>query len=536
MEKKTIIALVLSALVLLTYQFYMAKYHPAGELTGTADVGPKAGDITVPREEYAGLQTEREEFLEKEIAPSIPAKEAEIETEKYVITLTNEGGCIKSIVLKEYPHPATNEIFKLVEIEDPAEGIFGITNFWGYDLSRIRYDMDEKHNEVIFSTQLNNGLEIIKRYTFNSSLYHIELELSFRNPSDQPLQGDYLIIASSNIDIPTRIDRRYTQIVSDISGKARRDSGKKREGDFAEGIVNYTGLQNKYFSVIAKTSTPTKGALLKQLDNNNLLSAIAIDKFIINPHSGASHNFLLYVGPSKRELMKPYGLDSAVSYGFFGGISEILLVGLKLFHRVFRNWGVAVVLLSVCTNLILFPLSRKSYESMKKVQELQPHMEKLRNDHKDNPNKLNKEMMELYKKYNVNPMGGCLPLLLQMPIFIALYQALMRSLELRGASFLWIRDLSMPDAIRLPFTLPILGNSVNLLPILMAGAMVFQQRIATRKSPTASDQAKQQQQMMMIMMPVIFLFIMYNFPSGLVLYWLTNTLLTMFEQRSIMHR
>lgn len=125
-------------------------------------------------------------------------------------------------------------------------------------------------------------------------------------------------------------------------------------------------------------------------------------------------------------------------------------------------------------------------------------------------------------------------MLLQIPVFIALYQALMRSLDLRGARFLWIKDLSMPDAVHLPFTIPVLGDTINILPILMAGAMVFQQKIATRKGKVESAQAKQQQQMM-IMMPVLFLFIMYNFPSGLVLYWLTNTILTMFEQRAIMH-
>ena len=142
--------------------------------------------------------------------------------------------------------------------------------------------------------------------------------------------------------------------------------------------------------------------------------------------------------------------------------------------------------------------------------------------------------MELYKKYNINPLSGCLPVLLQMPIFIALYQALIKSIDLRGAGFLWIKDLSMPDAVNLAFNIPGLGNTINILPVLMAGAMVFQQHIATKKSTGASAQTKQQQQMM-IMMPVLFLFIMYNFPSGLVLYWLINTLLTVLEQHGIMY-
>ena len=535
MEKRTILALILSAFVLLIFQLYMAKYYPATKLSGTqevAETGQAAGEMPITKFEKPASLIEKPREIK---TPTIPLKEVEVETEKYVVTLSNEGGCVKSIVLKEYPHPATNETFKLIDIALPEEGIFNMDGLGEGDLSRVRYVTNKKGKEVLFSARLENGLEITKKYIFHDFLYHMELEVYLRNSSAYPLQADYFITAASNIDIANKIDRRYAQIVSNISGKARRDNGKKDDGLFKEGIVKYTGLQSKYFSAIVKTSVPTKGVLLKQIDGNNLLSALKIDGFTINPNSAVSHNFLLYAGPSKQDLMKPYGLDEAVSYGFFGGISKVLLAGLKLFQRVFRNWGVAVILLSVCVNLILFPLTRKSHKSMKKVQELQPHMEKLRNEHKDNPHKLNKEMMELYKKYNVNPMGGCLPLLLQMPIFIALYQALMRSLDLRGARFLWIKDLSMPDAVHLPFTMPVLGNSINILPILMAGAMVFQQKIAMQRgSATSSPQAKQQQQMM-IMMPVLFLFIMYSFPSGLVLYWLTNTVLTMCEQRATMH-
>ena len=523
------------ALVLFTYQLYIAKYYPTA-YTGTApDVktDERAKEITL---ENANISEEaHEELVEirEDKEPALPLKDVIVSTEKYIVTLSNEGGCIKSIVLKEYPHSAAGEIFKLVDIADQEQCIFNMTGLDERNLSKIRYVTNEKDREVIFSTQLKNGLEITKRYVFPNASYHIELELYLHNPTEKALPAAYAIVASSNIDIATKLDRRYTQIVSDISGKARRDNGKKGEGTFIEGVVKYTGLQNKYFSVIAKPSMPTSGAWLKQTEKDNLLSNIEISKFTIYPNTGATHNFLLYAGPTRKDIMDGYDLRSAVSYGFFGGIGDMLLASLKFFHRIFKNWGIAVILLSSFVNLILFPLSRKSYESMKKLQELQPHMEKLRDEHKENPQKLNKEIMELYKKYNVNPMGGCLPILLQMPIFIALYQALMRSLDLRGARFLWIRDLSMPDSIRVPFSIPMIGNSINILPILMAGSMVFQQKLATQKSKVENAQAKQQQQMM-IMMPILFLFIMYNFPSGLVLYWLTSTLLTMFGQRAIM--
>lgn len=533
MDKKTILAVLLTALVLFAYQFYIATYYPAPSVPGISEGETGKQVIDNPTKTFKKPEKQDEEILDKE--STLPVEDVVVETEKYIVTLSDEGGCIKSIVLKEYPHPTTNKMFKLVDIGKPEEGIFSISHIGSYDLSRARFNIDKKDSgkEVVFSKQLENGLSIVKKYIFPPSSYNVNLEIYFHNPTNQEIESEYSIVASSNIDIATKLDRRYTQFVSDISGKVRRDNGKK---DYINEVVRYTGLQNKYFSVIAKPfSVATKGARLQQIEKNNLLSIIEIDKFKITPNASVSHNFLLYAGPTKKEIMGKYDLGSAINYGFFGGISEILMAGLSLFQRMFKNWGVAIILLAACVNLLLFPLSRKGYESMKKMQELQPHMERLKNEHKDNPNKLNKEIMELYKKYNVNPMGGCLPMALQIPIFVALYQALMRSIELRGARFLWIKDLSTPDAVNLAFNIPGLGNTINILPILMAGAMLFQQHISTKQSTGASVQAKQQQQMMIIM-PVLFLFIMYNFPSGLVLYWLINTLLTVLEQHGIMYR
>jgi len=165
---------------------------------------------------------------------------------------------------------------------------------------------------------------------------------------------------------------------------------------------------------------------------------------------------------------------------------------------------------------------------MKEMQLLQPKIEALRKEHKDNPQALNKEIMELYKEHKVNPLGGCLPLLLQMPIFFALYQALMRSVSLRGAKFLWIKDLSAPDQLfTLKNSLPFLGNQVNILPILMAIGMFVQQKISMVKT---TGEAAQQQKIMSIIMPVMFGVIFYQMPSGLVLYWFVNSTLMLIYQ------
>jgi len=170
----------------------------------------------------------------------------------------------------------------------------------------------------------------------------------------------------------------------------------------------------------------------------------------------------------------------------------------------------------------------KQMRSMKQMQALQPHVEELKKNYKDNPQRLNKEIMALYSQHKVNPLSGCLPLLLQMPIFFALYQVLMRSVVLKGASFLWIKDLSEPDRLFiLPLTLPVLGNEINILPIVMAIGMFIQQKISTF---SAGGVSASQQKIMLIVMPVMFGFIFYRMPAGLVLYWLVNSILMLIYQ------
>ncbi|MBI4974817.1 MAG: YidC/Oxa1 family insertase periplasmic-domain containing protein, partial [Candidatus Omnitrophica bacterium] len=259
-------------------------------------------------------------------------------------------------------------------------------------------------------------------------------------------------------------------------------------------------------------------------------------KFTIPPNYLVEHKYLLYAGPGKASTLKAVGqgFEETINYGVFGFISKILLSLMGFINGVVRNWGVSIILLSIILNIALFPLSVRSFKSMKKMQELHPQMEKLKTQYKDNPQKLNKEIMELYKKYHINPFSGCLPLILQMPIFIALYNAIIRYIDLKNAGFLWIKDLSLPDAVKIPISLPLIGNSINILPIFMIIAMVIQQKISTKSMGGAvTAEQKQQQQMMLILMPIMFGFIFYNMPSGLVLYWVVNTILTIVEQSAI---
>jgi YidC/Oxa1 family membrane protein insertase len=194
-------------------------------------------------------------------------------------------------------------------------------------------------------------------------------------------------------------------------------------------------------------------------------------------------------------------------------------------RKFIPNWGLIIILFSVLTKLAFYPLTKTSTESMKRMQQLQPKIKELQAKYKDNQEKQSKAMMELYKKEKVNPMAGCLPLLLQMPVFVALYQALAHTIALRNTPFVgWIDDLSKPDALfTMPFSLPFLGPDFNLLPLLMTASMVIQMRL------TPTPQAGGQMAMMNTMMPIIFLFFFYQMPSGLVLYWLVNNLMTIYQ-------
>lgn len=203
-----------------------------------------------------------------------------------------------------------------------------------------------------------------------------------------------------------------------------------------------------------------------------------------------------------------------------GKIASLLLAILKSLHSVLKNWGWAIIGLSLLIWLFFLPLTHKMQVSMKRMQQLGPEMEELRKRFKDQPQKLNKEIMGLYKKHRVNPLGGCLPLLFQMPIFFGLYQMLRNCEAIKGANFLWIKDLSKPDAL-FPLS-PTLA--FNLLPILMILVMFLQQKL------TASNPASAEQKKMTMLFPVFFGIIFYNFPAGLVLYWLTNSTLTFFYQ------
>jgi YidC/Oxa1 family membrane protein insertase len=256
--------------------------------------------------------------------------------------------------------------------------------------------------------------------------------------------------------------------------------------------------------------------------------------------------FRFYIGPKKREILARYNSkekngfkladqkfeETIPSAPLIGWLAEVLKFFLEKFYWLIPNYGVAILLLTLLIKLLFWPLTNKSYQSTSKMQALQPKMKELQAKYKENPQKLNQEMAALYKREGVSPLGGCLPLLLQMPIFFALYNLLSSHFELRGASFIagWIGDLSAPDSLFsfTPFTIPIFNmeiGSLRLLPFLMLGTTFLQSKVSQSSTPTDKNMA-----LMTYAMPIVFFFILYNMPSGLVLYWTAQNVLGIVQQ------
>lgn len=530
MEKRALLAIVISMAILLLTQPLMVKYFPQPKQQQKApveDVKPKAAAAAMPSD----IQRAEQQAQPVKLAAE---KEIAFENEEYRAVLSNVGGVIKSIALKKHLGLDGKPVV-LFDEPDPANATFTVSGLEpGSDKAIFSYST--KRDSVVFTAKFPSGLSVEKEVIFQPGKYAIQLRQTLTNYSTQSRVFNYSIVGGSGLTDLSAQDEMYAELVKQVDGKITNVNAKSIKGPVSwEGMqVNWVSLKARYFSLIMKPPLQFKTIYSNVLPDKRLQSRIGSADFTIAPDSSVTHDFVLYAGPNEYDRMSSLklGLEDSIYLGFTGGIGRILFVILKYIHVGIKNWGLAIIFLTVLINILTFPLTFKGIKAMKQMQALQPKIEALRKAHKGkgDSQKLNKEVMELYRKYKINPMGGCLPLILQMPIFFALYQVLMRSIELRGASFLWIKDLSQPDSLIAKGSIPFIGIELNILPILMAIAMFFQQKLSTPPHTGSNDQMVQQQKMMAIMMPLLFGFMFYRLPSGLVMYWFTNTLLTLGEQ------
>ncbi|HSR88176.1 MAG TPA: YidC/Oxa1 family insertase periplasmic-domain containing protein, partial [Pontiella sp.] len=306
--------------------------------------------------------------------------------------------------------------------------------------------------------------------------------------------------------------------------------------------VDWVAAKNKFFTQILRPDEPMATMALlcsRDLDQKgsvprDIAAALSFKPVQITPGSALTLDYTYYIGPKRYSILKAAGnnMEGVMEFETIGAFSWMnwlmepsrkgLLWALNLFHGIFHSYGIAIILLTLVIRILFWPLTHKSTESMRRMQELQPEIKAIQTKYKKDPQRMQQETMKLYKEKKVNPMGGCLPMFVQIPVFIALFTVLRNAIELRYAGFLWIADLSAPENLfmgKVPFV-----HSLNILPLVMSASMVWQQKM-TSPPAAATPEQQQQQKMMMIMMPLMMLFFFYSMPSGLVLYWTTSNLL-----------
>lgn len=533
-EKKLLLALALSLIVLFTFQIF---YKPAPRkgisppATTAAMQNMAQGARGAAQTTSSGMISQQQKSIDR-----AGEKQETIGTDHNDYVFSNLGGSLTKISLKEYKNKGQEEV--LYSEDDPAKRIMSIQNTLVPGIDTRKYEQRIGKDFVEYKMTEPGLFEVTKRYDVRKSLDYIDLSVQIKNISSKELNFSYNMVGASGINGTDSTGKSVQIAEALVDDKIWREKAVKAE-KAKTGNIAWIGMKNQYFALLLKPSKNINTAFIGSYGKQNLLISIDAGTQTLAPGATVTDSYKLYAGPLDEKRISALGEDAKaiVDYGFFGGVSKVLLSTLRWLHHWTGSWGIAIILLTLAINILLFPLTVKSFTSMHQMKKIQPHVEKLKELHKDNHQKLQKETMELYKKYNVNPLGGCLPLLLQMPIFIALYSALMNTIDLKGGKFLWIKDLSRPDAVPLPFSLPVIGNTINILPLLMAIGMFAQQKISQGMSAgTMTEEQASQQKMMMIMFPLLFGFMFYNMPSGLVLYWLTNTVLMTAEQSLISRR
>ena len=526
MEKRTLIALAVSFAVLGFYPMVLQKFYP--------DYYKK------DHQKEKNFAVSREKTLLKSSSSQsgssfISGDDVPFNNGKLDLKINSKGAGIRQVDFLSFLNQETKRPLRFFSLQN-AEGSPTFIRLTGADLTGASevstYQItQDTSSSLTASAALSKDLKIRKRYEWSPGGYSSNLVVAFENVSGQPVEFQYQMFAGMSVPPRHSIDGQYIEANFYALKNEKPELRHLKENKAGKmvpsaGPVTWVAVKDRHFSVIVEPKgDKTFTGLVEGLGNRQFRASLLSEKILIPAHSSVSQEFLVYIGPNDLDHLLPLGLDPIVNFGKLDPIGKILVGALEMVHKFAKNYGLSIILLTALINLILFPLTRASYMSMKRMQLVQPQMNKLREHHKKNPEKLNKEMMELYKKHKVNPFGGCLPMVLQMPVFIALYVALSKSVILIGASFLWVKDLSSPDSLPLPFTFPLLENEIHVLPLIMAGAMLVQQRFTQIKMEGQDPAMEAQQKMMAVMMPVIFCFIFYSMPSGLVLYWLTNTLL-----------
>lgn len=536
--QKILRILIIVAILITTYLLVLAWRDDAANTPKVASATTQAATIDLPNANAGDVPTTTN-------ASSDPATTAldgqliSVSTDRYDIRINPVGGDIVHAALKQYDATLNgNEPFVLLEssartyvAQSGLIGQDGIDTSAGratYTSPQMHYEMGENGTLEVPLVYQKDGVTITKTYAFKAGGYPIDLSYNINNASASAWQGQmYAQLKRDDSADPGVEDKGMMGMATYLGGAWGTPDdpyNKLKFGNFNDGELSvasrdgWVGIVQHYF-----VSAWTPGDFDAQFysRNNGNDHFIGFNSPVINVDAGKqiTMNATLYAGPKVQKELAPVavGLEKTVDYGFLWPISKTLFAVLEVLYKILGNWGWAIIGLTILVKIALFWLSNKSYTSMAKMRAIAPKLQALKDKHGDDRMAMSQEMMQLYRDEKVNPMAGCLPILIQMPIFLGLYWCLVESVELRHAPWiLWIKDLSAMD----PWLI---------LPILMTATMFIQQLL--NPQPADPMQAK-----MMKIMPLVFAAFMLFFPAGLVLYWTVNNLFSMIHQHWVNKR
>ena len=563
MDKRTILAIVLVVIILTASMVIQATFF-SGDTT--------ASTTAATTEETAQTTTEVAQAEQKPAVTAVDtgnlnrsSEKFTFETDLYEVVFDPVGASISSLMMKEHADADGNHV------DIVFNGEYGNNAFllyWGDDMANPILDTfayTVNGNRIIFSndytTASGQPFTIVKTFEFKDGEYLFAVDVDVVGGEGftglntdgyaytlayEPQVGPaFTQMKNNNYDY-----RRVYVDAYNNKGKLKKSNVKFTKGAYeTTAQVQWMSLTGKYFAVVAMAGDNTIGYKYTALQGSTAEIVQTDSLFVSRPATGSSSSdrIYFYAGPQLKKYLGSYysGMDNAwglrntnldqvmESGSILGWLENILKWALNLLYKIIPNYGVGIILLTIIIKLLLWPLTKKSTASTAKMSALQPRLKEIQERYKDNPQKMNQETAALYKEAGVSPLGGCLPMLLQFPILIAMYGLLNKHFELRGAMFIagWIPDLSVPETIlTLGFNIPLLGNEIHLLPILYTVSMILSMKYTQSSQNQSAGQGKGMMWFMTYGMPIIFFFILYSAPSGLLLYWSTQNLISMIQQ------
>ena len=537
MEKRLLLAFVLSLAVFIGWGAFMAQFEP--QRIKKTDIKKSSKSSSVPSPGQSAVNTSpltspQQSDFKAAVTPAIvsspfPGNEKEIQVEAGEIhyIFSNKGGVLKHILLPRFRND-DGDVIDLINNPNNLTGALSIKSddpeitsilqnaYYEPSISSIVLDESNPEGVLVLTLKHESGLEVFREFKFHYNDYAVEVKTRITASPLAAKNLQYSIILGPGMG--GKISSQTDYIV--FSGATVFNNNERIEHPpeelnttaYHRGDLKWIAFQNKYFgSALIPLQGSKAGIVFKEKDQ----VFIGLEYESVQSAATASH--LFYAGTKELEILEKKGnhLVRMIDYGWFGNkfafLVKPLLKVLAYFYGLTQNYGWSIIFLTLIIKLLFFPLTHKSFKSMKGMQKIQPYVKVIQERNKDDRQKMNEELLELYKKHKVNPVGGCLPMLLQIPVFIALYHALFFSIELRGAPFIgWITDLSVQD----PY---------YVTPVLMGITMFLQQKM----TPSVGDPM---QQKIMMFLPIVFTFLFISFPAGLVIYWTVNNILTISQQ------